>query len=45
MGNADIVIIILILIGLIVDIFDIRYTRKKDDEDSGRDSETPGRNS
>jgi len=36
--SSDTVIIILILIGLIVDIFDIRYQRKNVDEDSGRDT-------
>jgi len=30
---ADVIIIVLILIGLIVDIFDIRYTRKKEDNE------------
>jgi len=40
MGVSDIIIIVLILIGLIVDIFDIRYRRKDSSEDSKRDSES-----
>ena len=40
---ADIVIIVLILIGLVVDIFDLRYRREEKNEDSGRNSEDAGR--